>query len=97
MSERESRPVSRTAPQAIPAALHPSLGHVCLVCDGSGVADESAVLAAAYRLRGGEPRRGRRRRLTEERRRELANLWVARGMPVEQAAKTFRLAPRAVV
>lgn len=95
MIERESRPASRTAPQAIdPADLTLP---VCSVCGGSGVADEPAVLAAAYRLRGGEPRRPRRHRLTEERRRELANKLTSHGMPTEVAATIFRVSPRAVV
>lgn len=98
MPEQRNRPggQSQAAPEAFVGAGS-SLGDRCPVCDGTGVADESAVLAAVYRLRGGEPRRPRRRRLSEERRRELANKLVGYGMPVATAAKTFRLAPKAVV
>lgn len=88
---------SRAAHEAVAAASHASLGHVCPVCSGSGVADEPAVLAAAYRLRGGEPRRARRRRPSEERRRELANKLTSHGMPTEVAATIFRVSPKAVV
>lgn len=99
MNEQRIGPGSATRAdhEADAAASFSILGDRCPVCDGTGVADESAVLAAVYRLRGGEPRRPRRRRLSEERRRELANKMVGYGMPVATAAKTFRLAPKAVV
>lgn len=98
MPEQRNRPggQSQAAPEAFVGAGS-SLGDRCPVCDGSGVADESAVLAAVYRLRGGEPRPRRMRRLSEERRRELANKMAGYGMPTDVAATIFRVAPRAVV
>ena len=92
----------RRDPQAASALAEPKSGgdmirgERCPACAGSGHATESDVLGAAYRLRGVEPRRPSRRRLSEERRRELANKMVSHGMPTDVAAATFRVAPKVV-
>lgn len=84
MSGRESRPVVRTAPEAFGGAEF-IVAHCCCSCHEDGVAEFARTM-----------RRPRSRRLSDDRRRELANHYVRFGMPVEVAAQLFRIAPKVV-
>ncbi len=97
MPEQRNRPGGRSqADSGAFVGAGSILAGSCLVCGGTGVADEAALLGAVYRLWGGEYRRPPQRRLSEERRRELANKLVGHGMPTEAAARLFRIAPKVV-
>lgn len=87
MTTRESRPGVQTqaAPEASTSATTSIIPCGCCCC---------TCHADAFRRTA---RRPRRRRLTEDRRRELANLMVRHGMGVETAAHLFRLTPKGVV